>query len=87
MTKIREVTYTVTDDDGNAVEKILKFREFDSGEMRGLSLVDLGQLKTDALYTLLPRITVPPMAEHEIAQLPASAMMAVAMEIGTFLLG
>ena len=39
----------------------LQLRKPRSGELRGLSLVDLGQLKVDALTKVLPRITVPPL--------------------------
>lgn len=57
-----------------------------AGEMRGLSLVDVGQLKVDALSKLLPRITVPPLTEPEIANLDPADLLALGAEVGSFLL-
>lgn len=86
MTKIINVTYKTKDQDGVEVEREVGLREFGAGELRGLSLSDLGQLKTDALLTLLPRITVPPMIEADVNKLPAAALVKLGVEVGSFLL-
>jgi hypothetical protein len=64
----------------------LKLRKPRSGELRGLSLVDLGQLKVDALTKILPRITVPPLTEAEVGNMEVADLLACGAEIGSFLL-
>ncbi|UXC90119.1 phage tail assembly protein [Sphingobium sp. RSMS] len=64
----------------------LQLRKPKSGELRGLSLVDLGQLKVDALTKLLPRISTPPISEAEAANLDPADLLACGAEIGGFLL-
>lgn len=57
-----------------------------SGELRGLSLVDLAQLDIVALRKLLPRITSPVLTELDVDQLDMSDMMALGAEVSGFLL-
>jgi Phage tail protein E. len=64
----------------------LQIRKPSSGELRGLSLVDLGQLKVDALTKLLPRITMPPITAAEAANMDPADLLACGAEIGSFLL-
>ena len=64
----------------------LKLRKPRSGELRGLSLVDLGQLKVDSLTKILPRITVPPLTEAEVGNMEPADLLACGAEIGSFLL-
>jgi hypothetical protein len=64
----------------------LKLRKPRSGELRGLSLVDLGQLKVDALTKILPRITVPQLTEAEVGNMEPADLLACGAEIGSFLL-
>ena len=64
----------------------LQLRKPRSGELRGLSLVDLGQLKVDALTKILPRITVPPLTEAEVGNMEPADLLACGAEIGGFLL-
>lgn len=64
----------------------LQLRKPRSGELRGLSLVDLGQLKVDSLIKVLPRITVPPITEAEAANMEMADLLACGAEIGGFLL-
>ena len=71
---------------GEQTIESLQIRKPKSGELRGLSLVDLGQLKTDALIKILPRITVPPITEPEAANLDPADLLACGAEIGGFLL-
>jgi hypothetical protein len=68
-----------------AIEE-LQLRKPRSGELRGLSLVDLGQLKVDALTKILPRITVPPLTEAEVGNMEPADLLACGAEIGGFLL-
>lgn len=71
---------------GEQTIETLDIRKPKSGEMRGLSMVDLGQLKVDALHKLLPRITVPNITEAEAKNLDPADLLACGAEVGSFLL-
>jgi hypothetical protein len=64
----------------------LKIRKPKAGELRSLNLVDLGQLKTDALIKVLPRITMPTITQAEAENLDPADLLACGAEIGSFLL-
>lgn len=64
----------------------IQIRKPRSGELRGLSLVDLGQLKVDALTKLLPRISQPTLSEAEVGNMEPADLLACGAEIGSFLL-
>lgn len=64
----------------------IQIRKPDSGALRGLTLVDLGQLKVDSLIKVVPRVSIPPLTEHEVAALEPCDLMAIGAEIGSFLL-
>lgn len=82
----RTVTLDTPIERGEQTIGILQLRKPKSGELRGLSLVDLGQLKVDALTKLLPRISTPPISEAEAANLDPADLLACGAEIGGFLL-
>lgn len=71
---------------GEQTIAFLQLRKPKAGELRGLSLVDVGQLKVDALIKLLPRITVPPITEAEAGNMDLCDQLAIGAEIGSFLL-
>lgn len=56
-----------------------------AGELRGLSLVELMNLNTDALIKVLPRITTPTLSEAELKQLSPSDLVQLATEVVGFL--
>lgn len=64
----------------------LKIRRPTAGELRGLSLVDTGQLQVDALMKLIPRLAEPKIAEGDVAGMIPSDLLAIGAEIGNFLL-
>ena len=82
----RTVTLDTPIQRGDQTIGILQLRKPKSGELRGLSLVDLGQLKVDALTKILPRITQPGITEAEAANLDPADLLACGAEIGGFLL-
>jgi hypothetical protein len=61
-------------------------RKPDSGELRGISLLDIATMKTDALIKLLPRITNPLLTERDVAGLDPADLMALGAEVAGFLL-
>jgi hypothetical protein len=71
---------------GETTIDTLQLRKPKSGELRGLSLVDLGQLKVDALTKILPRVALPTITEAEAADLDPADLLACGAEIGGFLL-
>ena len=57
-----------------------------AGDLRGLNLMDVAQLKTDTMIKLLPRVTQPALTETEVAdKLDLSDFMACAVEVAGFL--
>lgn len=56
-----------------------------AGTLRGVSLASLANSDVDALIKVLPRMTYPALAEHEIARLDASDLMQFAAEVIGFL--
>lgn len=64
----------------------VRVRKPHGGELRGLSLTDLGTLDVNALLKVLPRITVPPLFGPECEKLEPSDLMALGAEVADFLL-
>lgn len=63
--------------------RILKPR---TGDLRGLMLAELLQLKADAVATLLPRITVPTLVKAEVDEMDAADLVSCSVEVATFLM-
>lgn len=70
---------------GETIDAV-QLRKPGSGELRGLSLVDLTQLQVTTLHKLLPRITTPMLTEHDVAQLDPADLLAIGAELADFLL-
>lgn len=61
-------------------------REPKSGELRGLSMIELIQLQFEAVATLLPRISNPPLIEDEVSDLAPADFLKLSTEVADFLL-
>ncbi|WP_311968577.1 phage tail assembly protein [Pseudomonas baltica] len=57
-----------------------------SGELRGLSLIDVMQMDVLALRKLLPRITTPALTDHEIGNMDPADLVQMGTVITNFLL-
>lgn len=66
------------------IEKIF-LRKPKSGALRGINLAELLQLRAEAVMTLLPRISEPPLVAHEVAAMDPVDLIACATEIVNFL--
>lgn len=55
-----------------------------AGQLRGLNLLDLMQMKTDAMVEVLPRITAPTLLKHEVEKLCPADFTALASEVVLF---
>lgn len=64
----------------------IQIRKPASGELRGLSLVELTQLNVNAVSTLLPRITVPTLTPQDVAGMDPADLLACGAELADFLL-
>lgn len=61
-------------------------RKPNSGELRGVRLVDLANMDVDALITVLPRITIPALTKHEVENLDPSDLTSLGNKAALFLL-
>lgn len=64
----------------------LQLRKPSSGELRGLTLVDLANLDVNALHKLLPRITLPMITPAEAQDLEPADLLSLGTEVSHFLL-
>lgn len=62
----------------------LHLRRPGSGDLRGLSLMKLGQADVTEILRLLPRITVPPITQAEADVLDSADMMELADKVTDF---
>ncbi|OCG45169.1 hypothetical protein A9G28_12900 [Gilliamella sp. Fer1-1] len=56
-----------------------------TGDLRGIKLVDFIELDIDSLAKVLPRITTPTIAEHEVFNLDLIDLSAITQVIAGFL--
>ena len=52
-------------------------RQPKGGELRGVSLAEFAELKTDVILTIIPRVSTPSITELEAAGLTAMDLMAI----------
>jgi hypothetical protein len=69
---------------GDKELKELSFRKPKAGDLRGVSLVDIGTMKPDALFLLLPRISTVAVTEAQIAELDPHDTAALLRTINAF---
>lgn len=63
----------------------ISVRKPSSGELRGMSLVDLLNMQVDPLHKLLPRITIPSITEAEAKKLSPADLVQLGTEVALFL--
>lgn len=63
----------------------LTLRRPDAGALRGVSLLDLVQMETNALRKVLPRICSPVITDADVRQLDAADIFALGVEVASFL--
>ena len=64
----------------------LTLRKPMSGELRGVSLVDLANMDVQALRKVLPRITSPSLTDVEIGRMDPADLLQCGVAVGSFLL-
>ncbi len=55
------------------------------GDMRGLLLAEILQMKVEVIAKLLPRITVPTLIAAEVEDLDPADLVAISIEVAAFL--
>lgn len=83
-TNLTKVTLVVGIQRGDKAIKELTLRRPKAGELRGLKILELVNLDTQALMTFLPRITMPPIITEELNQLDLADFMTLATEAISF---
>ncbi|MFZ6712015.1 phage tail assembly protein [Undibacterium sp. TC9W] len=63
----------------------ITLRKPKSGELRGVSLIDLGNMNVVALQQVLPRITAPILTAQDVANLDPADLVEIASEVSLFL--
>ena len=56
-----------------------------AGELRGVSLIDIGNINVTALQQVLPRITSPTLTAQEVANLDPADLVQLGVEVAYFL--
>ena len=56
-----------------------------TGDLRGLMLADVLNMKVDAMAALLPRITTPTLAVHEVNAMAPTDLVQCALGVAAFL--
>lgn len=64
----------------------ITLRKPKSGELRGVALADVLQMQTDALITLIPRLSTPSLTATEVRQMDPADLVQCGGEIAGFLL-
>ncbi|MFM2480154.1 phage tail assembly protein [Celerinatantimonas sp. YJH-8] len=70
---------------GDQTITTITVRKPNSGELRGLSLVDIMQMDVIAMGRLLPRVTQPTLTEPEVRQLAPADLMQIGATVCSFL--
>ncbi|WP_296223209.1 phage tail assembly protein [Ralstonia sp. UBA689] len=71
---------------GNQEITTITVRKPGSGELRGVSLIDLMRMEVTALHTVLPRITDPTLTTADVSKLDPADLVQIANEVTGFLL-
>jgi hypothetical protein len=70
---------------GDSVISEVTIRRPKAGELRGVSLMELGNLSVAALQTILPRITRPTLTAQEVADMDPADLTEIGSEVAIFL--
>ena len=71
---------------GATTIEALQLRRPTTAALRGLMLADVLNMKVDAIATLLPRITTPSLAAHEVNAMAPTDLVQCALGVANFLL-
>lgn len=69
---------------GDTTITSITLRRPNAGELRGLSVIDLVQMKTDALFALLPRISDPMLTPADLNSMNPADFMQLGTSVAQF---
>ena len=69
-----------------AISRLDYGQVFSAGDLRGVSLVELMQMNTDAIVKVLPRVSHPSIVPHEVKDMDITDVLQVGTELVNFLL-
>lgn len=69
---------------GDLTIKEVNINKPKTGALRGLSLSDLLKLDVDTVIKLVPRVSTPPLVEHEVANLDPSDFLSISTAVVGF---
>ncbi|MDP1980566.1 phage tail assembly protein [Undibacterium sp.] len=84
-TKSKTITLDEPLKRGDTEITTITLRKPKAGELRGVSLIDLGNMNVVALQQVLPRITAPILTAQDVASLDPADLMDIGMEVAGFL--
>lgn len=70
---------------GDTIISEITVRRPKAGELRGVSLIDIGNINVTALQQVLPRITSPTMTAQEVSNLDPADLVQLGVEVAYFL--
>lgn len=71
---------------GEQIITEIALRKPQAGELRNINLMDMVQMNVSAMTTLLPRISIPSLTEHDISQMDPADLFDCAAKVTGFLL-
>lgn len=71
---------------GDSTITSVTLRKPNAGELRGVSLSELLQLKVDSIQAVVPRISSPALNKHDMASMDAADLVAMGSVVIGFLL-
>lgn len=69
--------------DGKTVKE-LKIRKPTAGELRGINLMDIGQMKTETIVTILSRVATPHLTQEQAFSLDVADLGEAAATVWSF---
>ena len=70
---------------GHVIDRVT-VRKPTAGALRGLALSDLLRLQTDAIQTIVPRVTEPMIPKHEVGNIDPADLVALGTAVSSFLI-
>ncbi|ACO73389.1 hypothetical protein LHK_02606 [Laribacter hongkongensis HLHK9] len=71
---------------GDTLIDSLTLRKPGAGELRGCAISDLARMDVATLVRVIPRISTPPLTEHEVSGMDLADLTELASEVAGFLL-
>ena len=81
---IETVEFDTPVERGELIIKEVNITKPKSGALRGLSLSDLLKLDVETVIKLVPRVSTPPLAEHEVAGLDPVDLLSISTAVVGF---